>query len=141
MWHCGCACTITAQTGQACWLCCLGCASNSAGGKSAQTVLGLHDIACLTSNVRFSCWTCSTLLPMVAVVTTGCPRCRRYSTEVFPALSNPTSTSLYSLLGLKRDQMLAVQLDQAWPMHKAVGLLKGGLRSAPGCESPWADLR
>lgn len=87
-------------------------------------MLGLHDIACLTSNVRFSCWTCSTLLPMVAVVTTGCPRCRRYSTEVFPALSNPTSTSLYSLLGLKRDQMLAVQLDQAWPMHKAVGLLR-----------------
>ena len=92
--------------------------------RAPEQCLVCTTVLCLTSNVRFSCWTCSTLLPMVAVVTTGCPRCRRYSTEVFPALSNPTSTSLYSLLGLKRDQMLAVQLDQAWPMHRAAGLLR-----------------
>ena len=36
--------------------------------------------------------------------------------------------------------MLAVQLDQAWPMYKAGGAAQGGLRSAPGCESPWDGL-
>ena len=49
-----------------------------------------------TSNVRFRCRTVSTLEPTVGCVRTTSPSCSWYSVVVFPALSRPTSSSLYS---------------------------------------------